>query len=81
MSDLPPRFGKPIKNNVMRVEGRVEESLPAATFRVRLDSGEEVLTHLSGKMRIHYTKILPGDRVILEMTTYDKTRGRIIRRL
>jgi translation initiation factor IF-1 len=80
MSDLPPRFGKPLKNAV-RAEGRVEEALPAANFRIRLDSGEEVLAHLSGKMRIHYIKILPGDRVIIEMTPYDKTRGRITRRL
>ncbi len=81
MSDLPPRFSKPLKKNVVRVEGRVEEALPAANFRVRLDSGGEVLAHLSGKMRIHYIKILPGDRVIIETTTYDGTRGRITRRL
>ena len=64
-----------------RVEGSVEEALPATTFRVRLANGDVVLAHLAGKMRLHYIKILPGDRVILEMTPYDKTRGRIIRRL
>ena len=80
MSDLSSGRSENSKN-IIRVEGRVEEALPAANFRVRLDSGGEVLAHLSGKMRIHYIKILPGDRVILEMTPYDKTRGRIIRRL
>mgnify|MGYP001581353098 FL=1 len=66
---------------MLRVEGSVEEALPATTFRVRLASGEVILAHLAGKMRLHYIKILPGDRVILEMTPYDKTRGRIVRRL
>ena len=64
-----------------KVEGSVEEALPATTFRVRLENGETVLAHLAGKMRLHYIKILPGDRVIMEMSPYDKTRGRIIRRL
>ncbi|MEK7555122.1 MAG: translation initiation factor IF-1, partial [Patescibacteria group bacterium] len=68
-------------NGMLRVDGSVEEALPATTFRVRLASGEVILAHLAGKMRLHYIKILPGDRVILEMTPYDKTRGRIVRRL
>ncbi len=72
--------GAPGKN-LSKLEGRVEEALPGTTFRVRLDKGDEILAHLSGKMRLHYIKILPGDRVILEMTPYDQTRGRIIRRL
>jgi len=55
--------------------------LPATTFRVRLDNNQEVLAHLSGKMRMHYIKILPGDRVIIELSPYDTSRGRIIRRL
>ena len=66
---------------VIRVQGRVEEALPATNFRVRLDNGGEVLAHLSGKMRLHYIRILPGDRVILEMSPYDGKRGRIVRRL
>ncbi len=73
--------GAPNGKNLTKVEGRVEEALPGTTFRVHLDSGDEILAHLSGKMRLHYIKILPGDRVIVEMTPYDKTKGRIIRRL
>ena len=64
-----------------RVQGRVEEALPATNFRVRLDTGEAVLAHLSGKMRLHYIKILPGDKVIVELSPYDDQRGRIVRRL
>ncbi|KKU77202.1 MAG: translation initiation factor IF-1 [Candidatus Harrisonbacteria bacterium RIFOXYA1_FULL_48_8] len=67
--------------NVRRVEGRVEEALPGAAFRVKTDEGKIVRAHLSGKMRLHYIKILPGDRVAMEMTPYDDARGRIIRRL
>ncbi len=79
MSDVSSK-GKADKLN-NKIEGRVEEALPGTTFRVKLDNGVEILAHLSGKMRMYYIKILPGDRVILEMTPYDKTRGRIIRRL
>ena len=64
-----------------RIEGRVEEALPATTFRVVLDGGTEVRAYLSGKMRLHHIKILPGDRVIVEFGAYDDTQGRIIRRL
>lgn len=67
--------------DLIRETGRVEEALPATNFRVRLDSGEEMLAHLSGKMRLHYIRILPGDRVIVEMSPYDRKRGRIVRRL
>ncbi|MBI2025141.1 MAG: translation initiation factor IF-1 [Candidatus Harrisonbacteria bacterium] len=70
-----------VEKSVKRVEGRVEEALPGATFRVNIGEGKMVLAHLSGKMRIHYIKILPGDRVLLEMTPYDDARGRIVRRL
>ncbi|MBI3114453.1 MAG: translation initiation factor IF-1 [Candidatus Harrisonbacteria bacterium] len=70
-----------VDKNIKRVEGEVTEALPATTFRVRLTNGEEVLAHLSGKMRLHYIKILPGDRVLMEMSPYDETRGRITRRL
>jgi translation initiation factor IF-1 len=68
------------KNNP-RVQGIVEEALPATTFRVRLEDGEVVLAHLSGKMRLYYIRILPGDRVVVEFSAYDRTRGRIVRRL
>lgn len=67
--------------NVIRVEGVVEEALPGASFRVKTADGKEVLAHLSGKMRMYYIKILPGDRVIMETTPYDEKRGRITRRL
>ncbi len=63
------------------VEGTVEEALPNAMFRVKLDTGHEVLAHVSGKMRMHFIRILPGDRVRVELSPYDLTRGRIIFRL
>lgn len=62
------------------VEGTVRESLPNTLFRVELPDGTEVLCHLSGKMRLHFIKILPGDKVKIEMTPYDRTKGRIIYR-
>jgi translation initiation factor IF-1 len=66
--------------SVRKVEGIVQEALPAANFRVKTEEGKEVLAHLSGKMRINYIKILPGDRVLMEISPYDETKGRIIRR-
>jgi translation initiation factor IF-1 len=65
----------------IEVEGIVKESLPNTLFRVDLGDGNLVLCHLSGKMRMHFIKILPGDRVRIEMTPYDKTKGRIVFRL
>jgi len=62
------------------VEGVVTEALPNTTFRVKLDDDRVILCHLAGKMRIHYIRILPGDRVKAEMTPYDETKGRIIYR-
>lgn len=62
------------------VEGVVTQALPNTTFRVKLDDGRVILCHLAGKMRIHYIRILPGDRVRVEMTPYDQTKGRIIYR-
>jgi len=62
------------------VDGIVKESLPNTLFRVELEGGEVVLCHLSGKMRMNFIKILPGDKVRLEMTPYDKTKGRIVYR-
>ncbi|MCS7184030.1 MAG: translation initiation factor IF-1 [Patescibacteria group bacterium] len=62
------------------VEGIVVENLPDTTFKVRLTNGEEILAYLSGRMRINYIKIVPGDQVVVELSPYDKTKGRIIRR-
>ena len=62
-------------------EGSVEETLPNTTFRVRLEDGDLILAHLSGKMRLNYIKILPGDKVRIEMSPYDMTKGRITYRL
>ena len=62
------------------IEGIVTEALPNTLFRVKIDEGKIVLCHLSGKMRIHYIRILPGDKVKVEMTPYDETKGRIIYR-
>ncbi len=68
------------KEQAITVEGRVLEPLPNAMFQVELDNGHKVLAHVSGKMRMHFIKILPGDRVTLELSPYDLTRGRIIYR-
>jgi len=65
------------KEDAIVLEGIVNESLPNAMFRVELENGHEVLAHISGKMRMHYIRILPGDKVQVELTPYDLTRGRI----
>ena len=70
------RAGAP-KEATLQVEGTIVESLPNTMFRVDLDNGHRVLGHISGKMRKHYIRILPGDRVTLELSPYDLTRGRI----
>ena len=62
---------------VIEVEGTIKEALPNANFKVVLDNGHEILAHISGKMRMHYIKILPGDKVTIEMTPYDLDKGRI----
>ena len=62
------------------MEGTVNESLPNAMFRVELENGHQVLAHISGKMRMHYIRILPADRVVVELSPYDLTRGRIVYR-
>ena len=66
--------------DAIEVEGSVVETLPNAMFRVELDNGHRVLAHISGKMRLHFIKILPGDRVTVELSPYDLTRGRIVYR-
>ena len=65
------------KEDAIEVEGRVIESLPNAMFRVELENGHKVLAHVSGKMRMNFIKILPGDKVKMELSPYDLTRGRI----
>jgi len=69
------------KKEVIEVEGTVVEPLPNAMFRVELSNGHKVLAHISGKIRMHYIKILPGDKVLLELSPYDLSRGRITYRL
>ncbi|MDP6647171.1 MAG: translation initiation factor IF-1 [Dehalococcoidales bacterium] len=65
------------KKEAIEVEGIIKESLPNAMFRVELANGSKVLVHISGRIRLHYIKILPGDRVLVELSPYDLTRGRI----
>jgi len=65
------------KDDVIQMQGEILENLPNATFRVKLENGHVVLGHISGKMRMHYIKILPGDKVQLEMSPYDLNKGRI----
>lgn len=65
------------KKESIEVEGTVLEALPNANFRVELPNGHKVLAHISGKMRVHYIRILPGDRVLVELSPYDLSRGRV----
>jgi translation initiation factor IF-1 len=65
------------KEEKIEVEGTILEALPNAMFRVEMDGGHKILAHISGKMRMHYIKILPGDKVKVELSPYDLTRGRI----
>jgi translation initiation factor IF-1 len=66
------------KEETIQMAGEIVETLPNATFRVKLENGHIVLGHISGKMRMHYIRILPGDKVTVDMTPYDLTRGRIV---
>ncbi|MBZ0263683.1 translation initiation factor IF-1 [bacterium] len=68
------------KEASIKMDGKIIETLPNASFRVELEGGHEVLAHISGKMRMHYIRILPGDKVTVELSPYDLTRGRIIYR-
>lgn len=68
------------KEDTLEMQGEVVENLPNATFRVKLENGHSITAHISGKMRMNYIRILPGDKVTVEMTPYDLTRGRIIYR-
>lgn len=65
------------KQDAIKIDGVISDTLPNATFRVTLDNGHEILAHISGKMRMHYIKILVGDKVTVELSPYDLTKGRI----
>ncbi len=67
----------PKKEEAIKVDGTIVETLPNASFRVELENGHKVLAHISGKMRMHFIKILPGDKVTVELSPYDLSRGRI----
>ena len=69
------------REDVIEVEGKIVEALPNSMFRVELETGQKILAHLAGRMRIHYVKIVPGDRVKVELTPYDLTKGRITYRM
>jgi translation initiation factor IF-1 len=66
--------------DVIRMDGKITEALPNAMFRVELENGHRVLAHVSGRMRMHFIRILPGDRVTVELSPYDLTKGRIVYR-
>jgi translation initiation factor IF-1 len=68
------------EKEVIRIEGRVLDSLPSTMFKVKLDNGLEILAHISGKMRQNFIKIVPGDRVVVELSPYDLKKGRIVYR-
>ena len=69
-----------VRDDVIRVEATVRETLPNQLYRLELDNGHKVLAHISGKMRMHFIRILPGDRVTVEVSRYDPTRGRVVYR-
>ncbi len=69
------------KNDTVEAEGTITETLPNTQFRVKLDAGQEIIAHLSGKMRVHRIRVLPGDRVRVAMSPYDLTKGRLTVRL
>ncbi|MDI6894008.1 MAG: translation initiation factor IF-1 [Bacillota bacterium] len=68
------------RDDVIEVEGRVIENLPNAMFRVELENGHRILAHVSGKIRLNFIRIIPGDRVVIQLSPYDLTRGRIVYR-
>lgn len=75
-ANQPDKLNQKVEKN-----GIVKELLPNTTFRVTLETGEEILAHLSGRMRLHFIRVLQGDRVIVEISPYDTTKGRIIKRI
>ncbi|OGI29723.1 MAG: translation initiation factor IF-1 [Candidatus Moranbacteria bacterium RIFOXYA12_FULL_44_15] len=66
---------------LVKLEGEVIETLPSTTFKVKLNNGHEILAHISGRMRVNYIRLIPGDKVLVEMSPYDLTKGRITKRL
>jgi len=70
-----------MSKEIVQLEGEIVELLPSTMFRVKLENGHVILAHISGKMRIHFIKLMPGDKVELEMSPYDLTKGRITKRL
>lgn len=68
-------------SDIIELEGQVIEALPNALFKIKLVSGQEIIGHLSGKMRINYIKVVAGDKVMIQMTPYDLTKGRVVKRL
>ncbi len=70
-----------MEKELIKLEGEIVEALPNTTFKVKLENGHEILAHISGRMRVHYIKLLPGDKVLVEMSPYDLTKGRIKQRL
>lgn len=66
---------------IIKLQGLVKETLPNTTFQVELENGHVILAHISGRMRVHYIRLLPGDSVMVEMSPYDLTKGRIVKRL
>lgn len=70
-----------MKQNRIKEKGQVIEALPSLLFRIRLDDGREVLAHLAGRLRLYHIKVLPGDKVLVELSQYDEKRGRIVYRL
>ena len=70
-----------MEKDLIKLEGEIMEALPNTTFKVRLENGHEILAHISGRMRVNYIRLLPGDKVLVEMSPYDLTKGRIKQRL
>ncbi len=71
----------PKEKEIIKLNGVIRETLPSTTFRVELENGHEILAHISGRMRVNYIRLLPGDKVIVEMSPYDLTKGRIVQRI
>jgi len=71
----------PKDKEIVKLEGKIIDNLPNTTFKVKLDNNHEILAHISGRMRVNYIRLIPGDKVLVEMSPYDLTKGRIVQRL
>jgi len=71
----------PKDKEIVKLEGKIIDNLPNTTFKVKLDNDHEILAHISGRMRVNYIRLIPGDKVLVEMSPYDLTKGRIVQRL